>query len=212
MILSFFLLASVAASLLRMPGDVATLVGKCSESFTAELLCISGLVVSPKGRTLFVSDNCCGCLRALDLASGVVSTLTKQQAFPREYLVGSASEARFLGLWGLALSRDGGTVFIAERVGRLIRALKLAEAVVVTVAGDGTQGYRDGAAAQAWFEYPTWLAMSHNGNTLFLNDGHACVRALTLSSASCQHWLAFVEAPATRTQSVQMPGFWGHVD
>ena len=48
---------------------------------------------------------------------------------------------------------------------------------VTTVAGAGTRGYRDGAAAQATFYYPSGLAVLPDGRVLVSQDH--CIRVLS---------------------------------
>ena len=50
---------------------------------------------------------------------------------------------------------------------------------VSTVAGDGEDGHRDGAAAQARFHYPDGLALLPDGRVLVADAGNGCIRMLS---------------------------------
>ena len=53
---------------------------------------------------------------------------------------------------------DGG-VLVVDRNNNRIRMLSADLQQVITVAGDGEDGHRDGASAQARFNYPTGLTL-----------------------------------------------------
>ena len=71
---------------------------------------------------------------------------------------GAAAQAQFRHPSGLKLLTDG-RVLIADQLNHRIRVLSADLQQVSTVAGDGEQGHRDGAAAQAQFTYPCGLAL-----------------------------------------------------
>ena len=82
------------------------------------------------------------------------------------------------GAQGLALS--GRTLYVADYSNSIIRAIDLNDNAVSTIAGDGTDGYRDGAGTTARFNGPSGLAVS--GNTLFVADtGSHRIRAVDLN-------------------------------
>ena len=53
-----------------------------------------------------------------------------------------------------------------------IRVLSADLQQVSTVAGDGEQGHRDGAAAQVQFRCPTGLALLPDGRLLVVDEGN----------------------------------------
>jgi sugar lactone lactonase YvrE len=65
-----------------------------------------------------------------------------------------------------------GTIYIADAGNHSIRRIRQAggQSVVDTVAGNGVPGFADGMAANARFNTPTALALSADGNFLFVAD------------------------------------------
>ena len=74
---------------------------------------------------------------------------------------------------GVAISPDGGALFVADEVNHKIRRVEVATGAVTTVAGSGTAGSADGVGGTAQFGYPSGVAVSADGSTLLVctNDG-----------------------------------------
>ena len=70
-------------------------------------------------------------------------------------------------------------VLVADSGNRRIRVLSADLQQVSTVAGDGGNGHRDGAAAQAQFRRPTSLALLPDGRVLVADEGNPCIRVLS---------------------------------
>jgi sugar lactone lactonase YvrE len=81
---------------------------------------------------------------------------------------GKSNVAQF-GLSNSITCDQQGNIYIADEFNNRIRKIDLA-GNVSTVAGNGTAGYRDGNGSIAEFNYPTGIAIDHNGN-LFISDG-----------------------------------------
>ena len=90
---------------------------------------------------------------------------------------GPAAQARFDHLTDLALLPDG-RVLVADSYNASIRLLSADLQHVSTVAGDGTMGHRDGAAAQAQFRRPHALALLPNRRVLVTDEVGNCIRLL----------------------------------
>jgi sugar lactone lactonase YvrE len=78
-----------------------------------------------------------------------------------------------------------GTIYIADPGNHAIRAITQSggQSVVSTIAGNGVPGFADGAGANARFNTPTALALSGDGNFLFVADTHNNrVRRIDLAS------------------------------
>ena len=71
---------------------------------------------------------------------------------------GAAAQAQFHFPSGLALLPDG-RVLVADQFNHRLRLLSADLQQVSTVAGDGEEGHRDGAAAQTQFHHPHGLAL-----------------------------------------------------
>ena len=92
---------------------------------------------------------------------------------------GAAAEAKFSGgIYGMLCLPDG-CVLVADTGNNRIRLLSADLQEVSTVAGDGEEGHRDGAAAQARFAYPTGLALLPDGRVLVVDEFNHCIRLLS---------------------------------
>ena len=92
--------------------------------------------------------------------------------------VGAAAQARFYDPTGLALLPDG-RVLVADMWCHRIRLLSADLQEVSTVAGDGEEGHRDGAAAQARFRYPQGLVLLPDGRVLVSDEYNHRIRLLS---------------------------------
>jgi sugar lactone lactonase YvrE len=91
---------------------------------------------------------------------------------------GAAAQAQFNGPTGLALLSDG-RVLVADQFNNRIRVLSADLQQVSTVVGDGGEGHRDGAAAQAQFNYPTGLALLPDDRVLVVDRNNHLIRVLS---------------------------------
>ena len=85
---------------------------------------------------------------------------------------------RFSSPTGLALLPDG-RVLVADEHNNRIRVLSADLQQVSTVAGDGEQGHRDGAAAQAQVRSPNGLALLTDGRVLLADLFNHRIRVLS---------------------------------
>jgi sugar lactone lactonase YvrE len=81
---------------------------------------------------------------------------------------GIGSLASFSQPFAIAIGPDG-SLFVADASNRRIRKIDPVTREVTTLAGSGTPGYADGAAAAADFLYPTGIAVDGSGN-LYISD------------------------------------------
>ena len=103
----------------------------------------------------------------------------------RGFQDGAAAEAKFSGgIYGMLCLPDG-CVLVADTGNNRIRLLSADLQEVSTVAGDGEEGHRDGAAAQARFNGPAGLALLPYGRVL-VGDGEYCNHCIRLLSADLQ--------------------------
>jgi sugar lactone lactonase YvrE len=141
-------------------------------------------VVSPKGAgngkvTITVQDQ---------VAEGPVYTYSTPP--PSEYLVGtfagsgtaglvngSATDAEFRNPEGVAIDAQGNLI-IADRQNHTIRKISTT-GDVTTIAGDGTAGYADGAAATAKFSSPWKVAVDNQGNIIVADRDNFKIRKIT---------------------------------
>ena len=90
---------------------------------------------------------------------------------------GAGAAAAFSTPSGLALDAAG-NLYVADTGNNRVRRVS-PEGVVTTVAGDGTAGFRDGAAAQAQFDAPVGLAADKEGNVYVADTYNDRVRVIT---------------------------------
>ncbi len=94
------------------------------------------------------------------------------------YAEGTGTEARFDGISDLALAPDG-SLIVADADNNRIRRVTTA-GVVTTVAGDGIEGFRNGAANTARFSNPLGVAVAADGTVYVADEGNDAIRKFTL--------------------------------
>ncbi|OQP44886.1 hypothetical protein A4H97_08810 [Niastella yeongjuensis] len=141
-------------------------------------------VVSPKGAgdgkvTITIQEQ---------LAEGPVYTYKTPP--PSEYLVstyagsgtagllnGPATDAQFRNPEGVAIDAQGNLI-VADRQNHTIRKISTT-GDVTTIAGDGTAGFADGAAATAKFSSPWKVALDKQGNIFVADRDNFKIRKIT---------------------------------
>jgi DNA-binding beta-propeller fold protein YncE len=135
------------------------------------------------GSTLYVADTENHAIRAVDLASGAVTTLAGTGVQRLQPLTGS-EPARTTALsspWDLALT--GRTLYIAMAGTHQIWALDLEAESVAPLAGTGREGLLDGPRLEAWFAQPSGLTLF--GSKLYVADSEvSAVREIDLRAGS----------------------------
>jgi len=135
----------------------------------------SGLALLPDGRVL-VADSSNNRVRVLSADLQQVSTVAGDGGVGHQD--GAAAQAQFSSPFGFALL-PGGRVLVVDHNNHRIRMLSADLQQVSTVAGDGEQGHRDGAAAQAQFQRPRRLALLPDGRVLVVDMHNHRVRVLS---------------------------------
>lgn len=128
-----------------------------------------GLAVLPDGRVA-VADTVNHALRALDLTTGVSSTLagTGRQWWQGTPTSGPAREVDLSSPWDLAWFGD--RLWIAMAGVHQLWTYDPGSATVRVAAGTTNEGLVDGPAAEAWFAQPSGLAVSADGERLWVAD------------------------------------------
>ncbi|NED01635.1 redoxin domain-containing protein [Streptomyces sp. SID6648] len=128
-----------------------------------------GLAVLPDGRVA-VADTVNHAIRALDLTTGVTSTLagTGRQWWQGTPTSGPAREVDLSSPWDLAWFGD--RLWIAMAGVHQLWTYDPESATVRVAAGTTNEGLVDGPAAEAWFAQPSGLAVSADGERLWVAD------------------------------------------
>ncbi len=128
----------------------------------------------------YVSDTGNHRIRAI-APDGRVSTLAGST---QGYQDGTGTQARLNGPWGLDIGGDG-NIYVADHDNDVIRRVT-PQGVVTTLAGrvlqgDPSSGADDGVAGNARFHFPSGIAVSPDGITIYVSDAvnHAIRAILT---------------------------------
>ncbi len=105
-----------------------------------------------------------------------VSTLGGSANTPG-FVDGNGNTARFRNPRVLEID-DSGNIIVLDQLNHSIRKIS-ASGSVTTIAGNGTQGYLDGAGSNARFASPTGLAISSNGNYFVGETSNGTIRIVT---------------------------------
>ncbi len=128
-----------------------------------------GLAVLPDGR-IAVADTVNHAIRALDLATGVTGTLagTGRQWWQGTPTSGPAREVDLSSPWDIAWFGD--RLWIAMAGVHQLWTYDPESATVRVAAGTTNEGLVDGPASDAWFAQPSGLAVSADGERLWVAD------------------------------------------
>lgn len=94
---------------------------------------------------------------------------------------GAAASARFFYPTALALDSKG-TVYVADTLNHRVRSIAAGQ--VATLAGSGTPGYTDGAAASARFNNPRGIDVDAQGDVYVSDTNNHCVRLVSAGQVS----------------------------
>lgn len=159
-------------------GEVSTLVGTGVAGYNdgnpavAQFRRPQGIAVDAQG-TVYVADTDNHCIRKVT-PQGQVSTVagSRQEGF----LDGKDFQARFRYPQSLLLDAQG-RLWISDTFNHSLRQL-LPSGEVVTVAGNGQEGFVDGPAPQARFRLPHGLALDAQGALYLADTGNHRIRKL----------------------------------
>jgi sugar lactone lactonase YvrE len=153
---------------------------------------------------LYVSDTSNYTVRKIT-SSGVVSTLAGS-AGQQGSVDGAGANARFAYPAGIDV--DGaGNVYLADYGNKTVRKIT-PSGVVTTLAGNGSDGCIDGAAANASFSFLWGLAVDHIGN-VFVTDDYKMVRKISTSgmvttfAGSCSAFPAVADGTGSNANFVR---------
>ena len=169
--------------------QVTTFVGSRSSGFadgagaSASFYFPYDVDISPDGKHLFVADYGNYRIRKVVVETGEVTTLAGSSA--PSATDGTGDAAGFNTPVGVAVSRDGKTLFVAEDgAPSVIRQIVIATAEVTTLAGS-EPGFADGTGGAAQFNRPRSVAPSLDGTLLFVADaGNSRIRMIVIETGA----------------------------
>ncbi|MFJ2111478.1 MULTISPECIES: NHL domain-containing thioredoxin family protein [unclassified Streptomyces] len=131
-----------------------------------------GLALLPDG-TVIVADTVNHALRSYDPATGAVGTVagTGRQWWQGSPTSGPAREVALSSPWDVAWW--AGRVWIAMAGVHQLWTYDPATGTVAVAAGTTNEGLVDGPAAEAWFSQPSGLAVSADGDRLWIADSES---------------------------------------
>jgi len=157
------------------------------------------MAISPNGNTLYLIDRNNNRVRKLDTRNGTTTYLTGagqknadgsvsngyREGGPcdNEFDLNVSGCAYFNRPTGIALSIDGGTLYVADNANNRIRSVNVTTGQTALIAGSGAAGFTNGVGSAATFNGPYTLALSPDGRVLYVADknNHA-IRSINLST------------------------------
>ena len=163
-------------------GAVSSLTGAANAAVTAGAADGAGAAasfdtpsgVTTDGASLYVADKANSKIRKVDIATGVVSSLTgtANTVMATGAADGAAAAASFWWLGG-GITTDGTNLFVVDTSNAKIRKIVLSTGIVSSLTGTANtampQGAADGAATSASFSAP-W-GITTDGFNLYVADG-----------------------------------------
>ena len=135
--------------------------------------------IATVGTSLFVADTGNSTIRKIDIASGLVSTLTGS-AGASGSTDGTVTAALFYAPGGI--TTDGTNLYVADTGNNTIRKIDIASGLVSTLTGSaGVSGSTDGTGTSATFNLP--FGITTDGTNLYVADtGNSTIRKIDIAS------------------------------
>jgi DNA-binding beta-propeller fold protein YncE len=132
----------------------------------------SAVVLDGEGRCLYIADQSNNRVRAVDLRTGLISTVAGNGAAAYNGDGMPATESCLAGPSGLAIGSDG-ILYIADTFNGRIRAVNVETGTIETVAGDGGEYRFQEGEESVSVSRPYGIAVDRHGNLLLTDsDSH----------------------------------------
>jgi streptogramin lyase len=171
-------------------GIISTVAGNGSASYSGDggpasiagLVEPNGAALDPEGHTLYIADVAGHRLRAVDLVTGAIRTVSGTGEGVHDGDKGPAYAARLNGPRAVEVGPDG-TIYVLERNGNTLRAIDPASGIIRTIAGTGRKGYSGdgGLAIAATFDGPKEMAIA-DGAILIVDTENHVIRRIDLEA------------------------------
>ena len=175
----------VSGVITTVAGDgTAGYSGDRGQATAAELYLPNGVAVDNHGN-LFIADYGNNTIRAVNLASGIITTVAGTGVAGYSGDGGQATSAQ-LSTPGAVIADNRGDLFVADSGNNAIREINLASGVITTIAGAGTAGYSGdgGQATAATLKFPVDLILSTAGDLFIADTNNSAIRAVNLASGA----------------------------
>ena len=159
-------------------GQVSTLAGSGSKGWKngaaheAEFQYPWGVAIDNDG-SIVVADWGNHQIRRIE-SDGQVSTLAGSGS--KGFKDGAAHEAKLNFPSGVAINSDG-SIVVADSFNHRIRRIE-ADGPVITLAGSGSKGFKDGAAHEAQFDLPSGVAINSDGSIVVADSFNHRIRQI----------------------------------
>ncbi len=142
-----------------------------------------GIAIDSAGN-IYVADDFNNCIRKVNAATGIISTIAGSPAGGYSGDGGSAKQAQLQQPQGVAVDASG-NVYIADTGNNRIREIIAATGMIATIAGDGTAGYSgDGwYATSAELNSPSAVAVDASGSVYISDANNSVIRKVSVSTA-----------------------------
>ncbi len=127
----------------------------------------NGLALSKDGNFLYVSDGKNHRIRKVNIATGATTTIAGSSP---SFADSVGILAKFNLPTDVVLSPDGSRLYVADSYNHRVRMIDLSDNNVTTIAGNASAGRQDGIGTAAVFDEPRGLALTSDGNLLFVTD------------------------------------------
>ena len=130
--------------------------------------------ISPDQTTLLIADINNKRIRSLDLKSGVINTIAGNgnKEIPED---GESAIEQPLHDPRASVMDAQGNIYIVERSGNALRVIH-PDGTILTLAGTGKKGAKDGPALEATFSGPKHLCIDRQGRIIIADDNNHLIR------------------------------------
>ena len=172
------------------PGVIATVAGTGGRGYSgdggpapAALLSEPFMCAFDAAGNLYIAEAMNHCVRRVDAATGVITTIAGTGAEGYSGDGGPATQATFNQPYSLQVDANG-DVYVVDRLNFVIRRIDAATGVISTVAGTGESSYGGdgGPGAQAQFREPNDCFLDGRGGLLIADVQDQRIRRLDLAS------------------------------
>lgn len=128
---------------------------------------------------IFFTDNQNAAVRKINISTGIITTYAGKGQIGYSGDCGPATNATMSDPLGLAFD-NAGNLFISDAENNVIREVYAANQVIITYAGNGTQGYsgNGGPAIKAALYHPVDLTFDNAGDLIFDDDLNMVIREI----------------------------------